>query len=169
MKSILVYTFLCFSLASFSQHCPFDNAGILVLEVKDAEAGNQIRQNLRICLVDFQGELVCDYKNEEQCFVLNPDSTSKDWYAYNFEKIRYSFAEDNYILPLSMDFQGEGLAIQIVDTSGKYKSQKISISADSFFDLHDNIGNWTEIDELMETPELAEPFVRLIQCKLETY
>lgn len=148
-----------------AQHCPFDNTAILVAEVRDRESGEKLTR-LSLSLRDEAGEIVVDRGKDTLAFCLNPDSISGDWYPYNFQKIRYSFAEDNYILPLSFDFAGQQLFLHVNDPSGKYPSVAYALSAEDYYDLHENIGDWTDLYALKETPPPLPAFDRLIRIAL---
>lgn len=148
-----------------AQHCPFDNTAILVAEVRDRGSGEKLTR-LSLSLRDETGEIVIDRGKDTLTFCRNPDSIAGDWYPYDFQKIRYSFAEDNYILPLSFVFAGQKLFLHVSDPSGKYPSVAYALSADDYYNLHDNIGDWTDLHELKETPPPYPPFDRLIRISL---
>lgn len=168
MKSSARFKFIFWLLSTaplMAQHCPFDNTAILVAEVRDRESGEKLTR-LSLSLRDETGEIVIDRGKDTLTFCLNPDSIADDWYPYNFQKIRYSFAEDNYILPLSFDFAGKKLFLQVNDPSGNYPSVAYALSAEDFYDLHENIGDWTELHALKETPPPHPAFDRLIRIAL---
>lgn len=168
MRSSIGFNFILLLLSTttlVAQHCPFDNTAILVAEVRDRESGEKLTR-LSLSLRDETGEIVIDRGKDTLTFCLNPDSIAGDWYPYNFQKIRYSFAENNYILPLSFDFAGKKLFLHVSDPSGKYQSVAYPLSVDDYYNLHDNIGDWTDLHALKETPSPYPAFDRLIRIAL---
>ena len=80
-------------------------------------------------------------------FVQNPYSTNKSWLQdekrnlrYAFEEIRYGFAEDNYILPMSWNYADSTLWMHIQDPAGKYEGKRIALTKENYFDLHEKCG-----------------------------
>ncbi len=168
---------------SFGQHCPFDNTGILVVQVIDATT-NLERTDIVPYLVTGAS------KKEEQLgieedhdfmqnnklllddtdFYINPSSTIKDWKpTMGLDSIRYTFAEDHFIRTISMDLihNFDSLLIRVKDGDGNDLGVQYHVKPEDIFDLHENIGEkWTTINELGETPNPLTPFTQLITITL---
>jgi len=140
----------------FSQHCPFDNLGIIVVDVRDSVSGEKI-DNLFIHLMDKNGITIEDFMHRKLIFVKNPVRNAQTWKEYDFGKIRYSFADDNYILPLPLQFYGLNYFIEVKDTvNSVYKTRKIQVEKDFIYDLHPDVGHcWIEMLKFVETPKTS--------------
>lgn len=149
----------------FSQHCPFDNMGILVVNVTDACTGIQLN-DVVISLQDSSGQVLVNFDKEKMYFVKNPDKTG-DWYPYNHKKLRYSFAKDYFILPVVFEKKTYNSFIVVERKTKKYDYiVKYKITKNDIFDLHDNVGDWTELSKQKETPKPAQEFKHLITIEL---
>jgi hypothetical protein len=163
---------------AWAQHCPFDGTAILVVDVRDAETREQIRE-LRLTIVDEAGRLVLqksqahigsEFTEVPLVFYRNPTRTDPDWRPYEFEKIRYSFARDDYILPLARYHGSELRMIKVEDIDGEANGRYLCgihvVKADDYFDLHDNVG-WPNIRNNPETLPPREEFHHTILILLE--
>lgn len=161
-----------------AQHCPFDGTAILVVDIRDAGTQDKIK-GLRLTIVDENGHPVSQ-KMQEQIgseFVLtplifceNPVRTDPDWRPYAFKSIRYSFAKDNYILPLARPNGAKTYLIKVEDVDGKangsYRGGTRAVKPEDYFDLHDNVG-WPHIRDNPETLPPAQEFRHTIVIQLE--
>jgi hypothetical protein len=164
--------------SAWAQHCPFDGTAILVVDVRDAETREPIK-GLRLTIVDEDGRQVLqksqthigsEFTEVPLVFIRNPARTDPDWRPYEFEKIRYSFAGDNYILPLAR-YRGEAarlIKVEDIDgeANGRYLCGIHVVKADDYFDLHDNVG-WPNIRNNPETLPPREKFHHTILVLLE--
>ncbi len=150
-RAAVLFLSLSFCFALKAQHCPFDNLGILVVCVIDAETNIPIDE-VSISLVDKSGSPMKDWKDEWYHLVKNPERTDPNWGDYQFKTIRYSFAEDHFILPISLSLENDELFIKVESLGNQFETKFHSLSADDFFDLHENIGNWSELRNLKESP-----------------
>lgn len=174
---VLVALFV-WTAGAWAQHCPFDGTAILVVDVRDAETREQIRE-LRLTIVDEDGRLVLqksqahigsEFTEVPLVFYRNPARTAPDWRPYEFEKIRYGFAGDSYILPLARYRGSEVRMIKVEDIDGEanggYHCGIHVVKADDYFDLHDNVG-WPNIRNNAETLPPREEFHHTILILLE--
>jgi hypothetical protein len=164
--------------SAWAQHCPFDGTAILVADVRDAETREPIK-GLRLTIVDEDGRQVLQKKQEyigsefietPLVFCENPARTDPDWRPYEFKKIRYSFAGDNYILPVAR-YHGEAarlIKVEDVDgeADGRYLCGLHVVKAGDYFDLHANVG-WPKIRNQPETLPPSEEFHHTILILLE--
>jgi hypothetical protein len=155
------------TLGVFAQHCPFDNLAILVVEVSDSTSMEKI-YDLELVLRYENGDpVVLNYGQDTLFFRQNAPATSNEWYPYNFKKIRYEFAEDNYILPLSMDFREKVLFIHIHDSSNTFNDQVVQVESKDYFDIHKNMGMmWYDIQDHISMPATQGTFNHLIKVSL---
>jgi hypothetical protein len=131
----------------FAQHCPFDNMAIIVVEVSDSISMKKI-YDLEIVLRHENGDAVISHNQDTLFFCQNPQATSNEWYNDKFKKIRYEFADDNYILPLSMNWKKESLFIHIHDPSNTFDDKVVRLEPKYYYDIHKNLGvNWYDIKD----------------------
>ena len=126
-------------LGVFAQHCPFDNLAIIVVEVSDSISMKKL-YDLDLVLRYENGDPVVSHNQDTLFFCQNPQSTSSEWYHDKFRKIRYEFADDNYILPLSMNWKKETLFIHIHDPSNTFDDEVVKLEPKDYFDIHENLG-----------------------------
>ncbi|MBR9920982.1 MAG: hypothetical protein GYB31_09095 [Bacteroidetes bacterium] len=166
MRTILISTIFLLIGMPFAkaQHCPFDNMAILVVDVIKAKSG-VAPDPVQISLCDSLGQTIDGWHGEPLIFVPNPERTNAEWDLRSFNTIRYGFAEDHFILPLSHSLKKEALYIK-VEYTGMVEEKFFlhRLSPNDFFDLHENIGDWTETFTRPQTPEV--PFDKLIQITL---
>ena len=153
---------------SFAQHCPFDNAAILVVDISDLLADSEI-DSLRITLTDTNFTVLKNYDGYELIFKKNADKTTEDWYPNNLDKVRYSFAEDNYILIFPNDakfYKDTFIKVEYLKVD-VFEMFTYKVNKNDVFDVHENIGNWTEINNLFETPKPRDEFHHTIKVELK--
>jgi hypothetical protein len=168
---------MCTAVGS-AQHCPFDGTAILVADVRDAETREPIK-GLRLTIVDEDGRQVLQKKQEyigsefieaPLVFCENPARTDPDWRPYEFKKIRYSFAGDNYILPVARHHGEAARLIKVEDVDGEANGRYLCglhvVKAGDYFDLHGNVG-WPKIRNQPETLPPSEEFHHTILILLE--
>lgn len=89
---------------------------------------------------------------------------------YEFKKIRFSFAQDNYILPLAPYHGAKTYMIKVEDIDGAangcYLGATYVVRAEDYFDLHDNVG-WPHIRDNTETLPPSQEFHHTITIRLE--
>lgn len=106
MKQIFLRLLLPFvwSAAAFNtasaQHCPFDNACILVVRPVDAQTGLLI-DDITMSIQDSSGRILEDWNGRKLILIPNPKRTDTAWFPNDHNLIRYSFAKDNYIRVVS--------------------------------------------------------------------
>ena len=171
------------SMSSIAQHCPFDNTGILVVQVIDKKTNKRIG-NLTPYLKIVEDSLyytkkpvsvenyssIYPFSQAAAQFVPNPARTKEDWIpGYHFDSIHYTFAGDSYIRPVSMDLNFYyNMEIRIRDEDGNDLNVSYKVKPEDYFDLHLNIGdNWTEITELGCTPPTYFSFHHTITIELD--
>jgi hypothetical protein len=93
-----------------AQHCPFDNSGIIVVNVH-TDKDTALLTGLKISLIDSNGKWVAD-------FWQNPPHTTFKGYIDNEnparpKRIRFPFAKDNYVLVTRSRFKLEQYNIKI--------------------------------------------------------
>jgi len=167
MKKIMIFSFLSIIIVfaknnSYSQHCPFDNIAILVVDVRDSATNEQI-DSIKISLCDSNFIILKDYMENELIFVKNPEKIYDDWFSSNFTRVRYSFAEDNYILPFPNDAkftENTFIVIENLNPESKndYNTSTYKLRKEDVYDVHNNIGDWTDLHNLKETPKPEEEF-----------
>ena len=96
-----------------AQHCPFDNMAILVIRITDLDTGVRV-QDATISLCDSEGNVLNDWQGRPLFFVPNPEESDPEWMEeLHFERIRYSFAADYYILPISWNWAEETIFAEV--------------------------------------------------------
>jgi len=164
--------------AGAAQHCPFDGTAILVVDVRDAETQDKIK-GLRLTIVDENGdpvsqkiqeEIGAEFKEALLVFCENPARTDPDWKPYAFKSIRYSFAKDNYVLPLARPYGAKTYLIKVEDVDGEangaYQGATRAVKPEDYFDLHDNVG-WPHIRDNPETLPPTQEFRHTIVIQLK--
>jgi hypothetical protein len=134
-----------------AQHCPYDGAGLVVLELCDSASHSHI-YNATAFLVDKNNNAAFDYWGYPYMFVQNPQTTTgaED---YPFVKIRYGFAGDNYIM--SFPYGENVLKYRIKIKKSGYKEKLVSIDADKVMDMHDYLYRWSGMQpRSAETPSI---------------
>jgi hypothetical protein len=130
-KLLLISTFLIFSkLILTAQHCPFDAEGIIVVKIH-SKGDTSIIQNLKITLIDSTGNSVLTPKWDFGKFLgdtvklwQNPSETTFKTtidcdHPANPTKIRFPFANDNYVLMCPIYFKIEKYKLRVEDTDGE--------------------------------------------------
>jgi len=125
-----MYTFLLFIFLSdcaFGQHCAYDFASIIVVSIHEQDNLNNI-PNLKVTIVDNEGNSVLDRNEKEIVFWQNPDKTTFEGFIESNnpvqnEKIRFPFAKDNYIWVCSINFSLDDyyLKIEEIGDSAQYR------------------------------------------------
>ncbi len=178
MKQIFLRLLLPFvlSAAAFytasAQHCPFDNACILVVRPVDAQTGLLI-DDMTMSIQDSSGRILEDWNGRQLILIPNPKRTDTAWFPYDHNLIRYSFAKDNYIRVLSCTLDAPArLQLVIEDSSAKrtrhYKRMTMPLTSAMLYSLHNNVGQWTLLENNVESPPPQDPFDKLqtIHCTL---
>lgn len=165
ITAIVLFSTQSFSLA---QHCPFDNAAILVVDVSDLISDADI-ESLHISLTDTNFTVLNDYDGHKLVFKKNPEKTTQDWYPNNLTKVRYSFAVDNYILifPNEAKFYNETFIKVEYSRNNINQMYTYKVSKQDVFDVHENIGNWTDLNTLLETPKPLDDFHHTITVQFK--
>lgn len=177
-SSVALGFILLAAAGAWAQHCPFDGSSILVVEVKDAETQARI-EGLRLTIVDQNGDLVVQETQERigseyieipLVFIANPPRTDPNWEPYQFKKIRYSFAGDNYILPLRRHQKDEIYVIKIEDIDGEengsYPCSIRVVQFSDYFPLCGNVG-WPNIPNNPQTLPPKDEFDHTISIQLK--
>lgn len=144
---------------------------IMVVNPVDSVTGAQI-DDLTISLQDSSGIILKNFDDSLLLFKPNPPQTDRAWFPYNHMLIRYGFAGDHYIRTLSCQQAEQGEIWLVLEDRSKsrgekYKTVKIKLDPANFYQLHDNVGDWTKISKEKETPAPDEPFDKLLTLKLK--
>ncbi len=163
MKSLflLFSSFFLLTGTVHAQHCPFDYAHILVVDVS-AEGDSISIPNLHLTLLDSTGETVMTERWtgdrwEAQPIQLwqNPSSTTHSGLIDNNNPmnpwtIRFWFAEDNYVLVTGHTLKGAQLKIEDLDgkeNQGAFSTTTIALSDTSLYSLCTGRSNWDRGEE----------------------
>lgn len=112
----LLISFTLLSGLAFGQHCAYDFASIIVVYVHEKDNLNTI-PNLKITLVDNEGNAVLDHNDKEIVFWQNPQKTiSKYNSPEKAKEIRYPFAKDNYVWVCGVNFSVDDYYLKIEET-----------------------------------------------------
>lgn len=167
---LLLPLVLCTATAR-AQHCPFDNACILVVRPVDAQTGLLI-EDITMSIQDSSGRILEDWNGQKLVLVPNPQRTDTAWFPYNHNLVRYSFAAGNYIRVLSCTLNTAARPRLVIEDSSArrtthYKRIELPLTPAHLYSLHNNVGNWTLLRNNVETPSPQEPFDKLItiHCK----
>jgi hypothetical protein len=170
MKSIkdqLILFLLLFPFFAAAQNGPFDNACIIVVNPVDLKTGKFI-EDLTISLQDSSGTILKNLDDSLLIFKKNPGKTDPGWAPHNHMAIRYSFAKDYYIRTLNCSIKNieEDVYLVVEDQSSTrqthYKKIVLKFDMGYLYSLLENVGNWTVIAKLKETPAPKEPFNKRI-------
>lgn len=101
---------------AFGQHCAYDGASIIVVNVHEKDNLNNI-PNLIITIVDSKENPVLDHKEKEIVFWQNPEKSSTEYNNFeNAREIRYPFAKDNYVWVCGVNFSTDDYYLKIEET-----------------------------------------------------
>jgi hypothetical protein len=146
MKKLLFVVILFIASEAFTQHCPYDFAGIIVLNIH-AKNDTVIIPGLLITIHDKEGDLMMTTKYvhnkweaKVDAFWQNPSNTTFKGYIDNNnpaenEKIRFPFAKNNYVLVVSSSLIIDTYTVEIIDPSGKYLPKEVRLSRDNLYSL----------------------------------
>ncbi|RRJ89862.1 hypothetical protein EG240_10725 [Paenimyroides tangerinum] len=123
MKTKLLTFLFLISLShfAFGQHCAYDFASIIVVTIHEKENLNNI-PNLKVTIVDSEGNNVLDRNDNEIVFWQNPEKSSTEYNNFeNAKEIRYPFAKDNYVWVCGVNFSVEDYYLKIEETGNTSK------------------------------------------------
>ena len=161
MKKITLILLICFTTSITAQHCPFDNTGLLVVNVV-MEKGylNQLKI-LRPILT------YVDNQNKEVRVPFMSNRFETDYFSwkrnhYNALHLRFDFAKNYFVTPIPIS-DCKDLAIHLEDEKGNIVVEKKSIKKDAIYDLHKNYGhNWSDFGKKDTIPTPKNKFDKLI-------
>lgn len=174
MKLVTLIFLIATASTGWSQHCPFDYAGLLVLEVRD-DYTNEIRRDLTPYLTVSEATENCPSVRQavsfggDSTFVVNPDTMLlEEKSGYNLNVIKYTFAENKYILGVTMAATNcDNLVIRFRDPAGKDLPLSFPVQSTDVVDLHQHFGHrWTLIYQNGQTPPLEEPFTQTMVVRI---
>lgn len=123
----ILISFILLSGIAFGQHCAYDFTSIIVVSIHEKDNLNNI-PNLKVTIVDSEGNKVLDRNENEIIFWQNPEQTTFEGFIDNNnpaqnEKIRFPFAKDNYIWVCSVSFNLDDyyLKIEEINDSLQYR------------------------------------------------
>lgn len=130
----LISNFLSAQGPNPSPHCGFDFNSYLVVETF-IDNQKVMVPNLKITVVDIDNKEVINANN--QYSLIDPDKVLQfsENYKVTYDKWFFPYAQESYLLLISLDFPSNGLNIKIEDTSGKYKTQFLPIGFQNFYQL----------------------------------
>ena len=134
-----------------AQHCGWDYAAILVLEVKP-DSTEKTPKNLSITISDQSGKCLTAY-NSDSCrtFLQNNPMADKNKVS-SHSKLQYGqaefwFAEDNYVFVCHYQIKNKYKDLQIKiedidgnDNGGHYETKYASVKKENFISLCNEIG-----------------------------
>ena len=127
MKNLIIIVSILITNFAFGQHCAYDFTSIIVVSIHEKNNLNNI-PNLKITIVDSDGNKVLDRNENEIIFWQNPEQTTFEGFIDNNnpaqnEKISFPFAKDNYIWVCSVNFNLDDyyLNIEEVNNSPQYR------------------------------------------------
>lgn len=162
IRLILFLFFLLMSNTARSQHCPYDGAYIMVVEIT-AKGSSKVIPNLNITLLDSLGETVLREKWANGKWIgdtlklwQNPQKTTHSGIIDNENpmnpwSIRFWFAENNYVLVTGMKLPGTQLKIEDVDgekNQGQFETKIIHLPDFVLFPLCTGQSQWDRGEEL---------------------
>ncbi len=174
MKLVTLFFLIASASTGWSQHCPFDYAGLLVLEVRH-DYTNEVRRDLTPYLTISEATDTCPSVAQaasfggDSTFVPTPDTMRMDELSgYDLNTIKYTFAKDKYILGVSMAAANcDNLVIRFRDSDGKKLPLSYPIQPTDVVDLHQHFGHrWTLIYQNGQTPPLGEPFTQTMVVRI---
>jgi len=174
MKTFSFLFLLCIATIGSAQHCPFDYAGLLVLEVRN-DYTNEERWDLTPYLTTSTSTEKCPSVKRiasfggDSLFIPNPDTMLWDGMSlYDLNIIKYTFAEGKYILGLSMAAADcSNLVIRFRDKDGQDFPLSFPVQPTDVVDLHQHFGHrWPLIYQNGQTPPLEEPFTQTMVVRI---
>ncbi len=169
-KSFPFFLFFLLSNVGFAQHCGYDFAGILVIDVLDKETNKSIN-GLQISLVNPKGETYQKqfyregYWIDDDVYFYHHSIEAKNKSIYDFEYENIWFIQEAYALVISYDFDLLGFQILIEDVDGSengvYKTKKIRLSKSLIFHLCTDASNWDAVDQRNKIEGLQVLTVRI--------
>lgn len=176
MKTIYILTIiLSITCKVFAQHCPLDNAALLVLKIEsdslevDSITAYIQEQNISDTSAKYKMRLDLN-KIIGNKFVVNPSQTHiKNYNEYfKLNNISYSFAKDNLILGLPFSLNKYPyLIIAFKYKNGMDLKTVYYIKPKDFYNLHVAYSNkWPSLFKEIHSPEPDYPFTQLIMVKL---
>ena len=137
---------------SNAQHCEYDFEAIIVVN-PTADSSDSLIKGIQITLLDSTGKIYKEiWHNDTLFFWQNPERTTQTGYIDNNnpmhpEKIRFSFAKNNYVVVCDRQITYAKMKIKIEDTDGaknggEFLTQVISIKPEDVFPLCSGHSDW---------------------------
>ncbi|HET6992302.1 MAG TPA: hypothetical protein VFJ43_13295 [Bacteroidia bacterium] len=141
-----------------AQHCPYDYSNIIVLNIR-ADSASGIIPGLKITFLDSADIPVMGYKfiggkwtADTLKFWQNAAKTTMNHYVDNEnplepEKIRYWFANDNYVLVVGNEYHNQKCKIRIEDIDGEknggsFRTTIVPVSSADIYPLCTEFSLW---------------------------
>ena len=134
---------------SIAQHCPYDYSAIIIVRAT-FDTSNMLIKDLKMTLLDSTGKIYKNWNQDTLFFWQNPDHTTQRGYIDNNhpmerEKIRFWFAENNYVLVCNREVVDEKIKIEDADgpqNSGEFLTQVVAIKPEEVFPLCTGLSHW---------------------------
>lgn len=135
-----LYLIILFSFVSMAQdsnqapHCGFDFNSYLVVETV---VNNQkvMLPSLKITVVDNNNKAIVNTNNQYSLVKTDELLFFSKNYKITNERWFFPYAQECYILLVTLDFPSDGLNVKVEDTSGVYKTQIYPIGFQNFYKL----------------------------------
>jgi len=102
-RLLILIALILVSDTSRGQHCAFEDVSIIVVWIHTKDDSSNI-PDLKITLVDSQGNTISDRNNNEIVFRKNKEKNQHNGYFLSPEDRSYPFAKDNYIWVCNVGF-----------------------------------------------------------------
>lgn len=142
ITSIIVVLHLMVS--AYAQHCPYDGASIIVLNIY-SEDGKNVIPDLTITLLDTNGNPILQ-KGDALRFWQNtkePSVRVGDFNSSNAKEITYWFASNNYVAVVPSTTSPVG-PVLIQDGNGRYETTIAYLPKGSMYPLCTEHSGWDE-------------------------
>ena len=117
-----------------SPHCGFDFNSYLVVETFINHQKTTL-PSLKITVVDADNNEIINTNNQYSLVKTDKVLLFSENYKINNDKWFFPYAQESYLLLISLDFPSNELNIKIEDTSGIYKTQIFPIGFQNFYKL----------------------------------
>jgi hypothetical protein len=161
MKKIVLILLISITTKITAQHCPFDNTGLLVVNVV-MEKGHLNQLRILKPILTY-----IDNQNEEVSVPFKLNLYETDYYSwkinhYNASHLRFDFAKNYFVVSVPIS-DCKNLTIHLEDEKGKIVVEKKPIKKDAIYDLHKNYGhNWSDFGNKDTIPKPKNEFDKLI-------
>lgn len=164
IQKLTLFVFLLLPLLSNAQRSPFDNSGVLIVQVVDADTGKALTDHTPVLepmaqhyksgsslgeLARFMGFENTAENGYRTPFHLNPESQPEGAdMNLPFDEIHFQNLGSVFVLFVSLDLKDEHLQIGLYNEDGSWVAPPTIVEEKHYFDVYENMyGHWENVFE----------------------